>query len=306
MSLKRLTWMLLSTSFSLIAARNVSCASCKPVKDNFALGILCDVMCSLLKPSSSEDAPKTSQGLKVIGAGLGRTGTASLQEALGILGFKSYHMSAVVLNMARDLEKWHVALQNDTVEDVVSILTENGYDASADEPVNYFTLGLIKAFPDAKVVLTTRTDAEKWTSSVRQIGLLMDAADRLPWRWLFGDFTTFGRDFNRRRGYELDDTFDKEAAMRYYHDWNSRIRESVPSHRLLDFQVQQGWEPLCGFLGIPVPPVPFPRANDKAGLSAAIAVLTVTHYLFMASPICVLLCMRCCCRNVLAAKSKHE
>lgn len=28
--------------------------------------------------------------------------------------------------------------------------------------------------------------------------------------------------------------------------------------------LSEGWEPLCGFLGVPVPSEPFPRANDAA------------------------------------------
>ena len=31
----------------------------------------------------------------------------------------------------------------------------------------------------------------------------------------------------------------------------------------LNFEVKQGWEPLCVFLGIPVPDEDFPRTNDR-------------------------------------------
>ena len=38
---------------------------------------------------------------------------------------------------------------------------------------------------------------------------------------------------------------------------------SIDADRLLVFEVSQGWEPLCKFLGVPVPKGPFPRSNNR-------------------------------------------
>jgi Sulfotransferase domain len=38
----------------------------------------------------------------------------------------------------------------------------------------------------------------------------------------------------------------------------------VPANKLLVYSVTEGWEPLCKFLGVPVPPTPFPRKNERA------------------------------------------
>lgn len=43
------------------------------------------------------------------------------------------------------------------------------------------------------------------------------------------------------------------------------IRHLVPQERLLEWHVEDGWDPLCEFLGKPVPDSAFPRANDKMG-----------------------------------------
>lgn len=46
------------------------------------------------------------------------------------------------------------------------------------------------------------------------------------------------------------------------------IRGLVPKERLLEWSVEDGWEPLCKFLGKPVPEnEPFPHANSAAGWS---------------------------------------
>lgn len=43
------------------------------------------------------------------------------------------------------------------------------------------------------------------------------------------------------------------------------IRGLVPKGRLLEWSADEGWEPLCKFLGKEVPKQPFPRANAQAG-----------------------------------------
>lgn len=43
----------------------------------------------------------------------------------------------------------------------------------------------------------------------------------------------------------------------------AKVRSLVPKDQLLEMDLSEGWEPLCKFLGVPVPKdTPFPRAND--------------------------------------------
>lgn len=42
-----------------------------------------------------------------------------------------------------------------------------------------------------------------------------------------------------------------------------RVRKIVPPERRLEYNIGDGWEPLCAFLGKEVPNVPFPRLNER-------------------------------------------
>ena len=53
-----------------------------------------------------------------------------------------------------------------------------------------------------------------------------------------------------------------EQAKEVYTKWIADVKAVVPEAQLLVFNVKQGWQPLCDFLGVPVPDTPFPRVND--------------------------------------------
>jgi hypothetical protein len=53
----------------------------------------------------------------------------------------------------------------------------------------------------------------------------------------------------------------------YFERWNQAVIDEVPSEKLLVFQASDGWEPLCEFLGVPVPPEPYPRVNSREQMS---------------------------------------
>ena len=54
----------------------------------------------------------------------------------------------------------------------------------------------------------------------------------------------------------------EETAVNFFNEWNAQVVKEVPKDRLLVFEVKEGWEPLCKFLGVPVPEEPFPNLND--------------------------------------------
>ncbi|TLS21561.1 uncharacterized protein PpBr36_10290 [Pyricularia pennisetigena] len=51
----------------------------------------------------------------------------------------------------------------------------------------------------------------------------------------------------------------KERYLRH----NSEVKVAVAPERLLSFELKDGWEPLCKFLGNEVSDVPFPAVNDR-------------------------------------------
>ncbi len=191
-------------------------------------------------------------GLQVIGAGLGRTGTASLKVALEQLGFgRCYHMGEVLGNLDA-VPLWIEAGKGRPDWDTLLA----GYGAAVDYPSCSFWREQLAHFPEAKVVVSTR-DAEGWFDSVHATIMAPDATAWLrqgPLREFFE--LCVWRDFEPH-------IFDRDYMVAYYRQRIEAIRDAVPAERLLIFDVREGWEPLCEFLGVPVPATPFPRVNSR-------------------------------------------
>jgi hypothetical protein len=208
--------------------------------------------------------------LRVIGAGFGRTGTLSLKAALEELGFaKCYHMTDVLAHLAH-APLWEAAARGEPVD--WEALFE-GYQATVDWPGCTFYEELIRRYPDAKVILTTR-DPETWYDSALQTIFWV----RKVFRGWFRLFVPRMRQFRRMLDRVIwDGTFhgrfeDKNHAIEVFNRHNEHVRRTVPRERLLLYEVRDGWEPLCAFLGVPVPDgKPFPRLNDSATFRARIA-----------------------------------
>lgn len=62
----------------------------------------------------------------------------------------------------------------------------------------------------------------------------------------------------------------REKAAQFYEEWMTEVFSKIPPEDLLVYDVKQGWDPLCRFLNIPVPNVPFPRVNESADIQTAI------------------------------------
>ena len=67
--------------------------------------------------------------------------------------------------------------------------------------------------------------------------------------------------------FEGGDIRDREFMTDWFVRRNTEVRESLPPERLLVFSPKEGWEPLCAFLGVPVPAEPFPRVNSRDELT---------------------------------------
>ena len=209
--------------------------------------------------------------MKVIGAGLGRTGTASLKEALEELGFgPCYHMIEV-FEHPEHVGFWEAAWRGEPV-DWDGLL--GGYEAAVDWPACTFYEELLQRHPDARVLLSVR-DPERWYESTRdtiyQISKIT-ASSRLS-RAVFAFVGLFvSRIFEiGRMGNEIiwQGTFDgrfedRSHAIEVFVRHNEEVKRRVPAEKLLVFEVKEGWRPLCEFLGVAEPDKPFPRLNDAA------------------------------------------
>src|SRR5579863_4286375 len=106
-------------------------------------------------------------GLKIIGAGYGRTGTLSTYTALNKLGYPCYHMVEVFKNKANKshLDFWNTVANAPEAEHDWNKVFEN-YTAAVDNPACCVWKDLMKAYPDAKVILTLHPRGpEAWYES---------------------------------------------------------------------------------------------------------------------------------------------
>src|SRR5207244_616186 len=102
--------------------------------------------------------------LKVVGAGLGRTGTMSLKQGLEtLLGEPCYHMYEVFQHLDH-VPLWHDAALGKPVDwDKIF----DGYTAAVDWPVGSFWQEVSEYYPDSLIVLSSR-DPEKWWTSANE------------------------------------------------------------------------------------------------------------------------------------------
>lgn len=198
--------------------------------------------------------------LEVFGAGAGRTGTLSLKKALERLGFGPCHHMLHLLERPEEMPLWEDAAAGRPT-DWTRVYA--GYRSSVDWPGARWWREITTTFPKAKVILTLR-DPESWydsvTNSTFKAAMRQPPPDASP-------------DFERLRRLSIDIVWegvfggrftDKDHALRVYREHNEAVQREIPADRLLVFEVSQGWQPLCDFLGVPVPDEPFPRSNDRA------------------------------------------
>ena len=199
--------------------------------------------------------------LRLVGAGLPRTGTSSLREALGhLLDAPIYHMSEAFAH-PEHAPTWVAAIQGDQ-PDWDDFLA--GYVAGVDTPFSACWRELAAAYPNAPVLLSHRSSAEVWHRSMdmtvlartRDMLAMDDDADPMVplFRVMFHDvFTSPDEPARVMEGYE------RRLAQ---------VRAEIGPERLVEWQPGDGWEPICRALDVPVPDMPFPHENTAADFLA--------------------------------------
>jgi len=195
-------------------------------------------------------------GMNVIGAGVGRTGTYSLKLALNRLGVgPCHHMEEVLHNMPVHVPLWVKAIADQP--DWPAIYA--GYESAVDWPTACFFRELAEEYPTARFVLTRR-DPERWADSFSAtIYKLLSERHQAPEdvrAWL-----EMAHDVIVKTGFP--DGLDQDGLAAAFEAHNQAVIETIPADRLLIFEVKQGWDPLCEFLGVPVPDEDFPRTNHR-------------------------------------------
>jgi Sulfotransferase domain len=109
--------------------------------------------------------------MKVVGAGVGRTGTLSLKTGLEQLtGQPCYHMLEV-FEHPEHVSFWREAAEGGKVDWTGTLAA---YGATSDFPACLFWGELLDTNPGAVVVLSTRKDSASWWESASQTIFTID------------------------------------------------------------------------------------------------------------------------------------
>lgn len=224
--------------------------------------------------------------LKVIGAGLPRTGTKSLCMALEELTGELCHHMAAVISDPPQVSTWRraVAGQPPSWREFLA-----GYGAVTDWPASAFWRELSEEYPDALVVLSTRSSPEQWWQSFHGVIQGIEAGfhphTRQSWNRLFTEMrkTRWSHQFaevmrpvllgkepgslNEIRGmisdlqakYLTPETSDPESMQAAYEHHNEEVRRTISPDRLVEWSPEDGWHPLCEALGVKNPGKEFPH-----------------------------------------------
>ena len=197
--------------------------------------------------------------LQVVGTGLGRTGTHSLKIALTQLGFGPCHHMVEVLHNPASIPLWVEASKGRPDWEAIF----DGYRSQVDYPGAKFWRELIAYYPDAKVIHTER-DPDSWFDSTQASIFAEGGPTEKPPPHMAELFGMVLGDFGAG-------LHDRAFMTDYFRRHNAAVRAAVPAERLLVFEAKQGWDPLCAFLGAPVPAEPFPLTNTREEFQARVA-----------------------------------
>ncbi len=197
--------------------------------------------------------------LQIIGAGLGRTGTVSLKLALEQLGFAPcYHMLELMANPPQ-MELWRQAADG-TLNDWERLYAD--YRATVDYPGCACWRELAAFYPSARVIMSVR-DPDDWFNST-QSTIFSPATRATLAQPQFAPVAALMDRIHPERN-------DRAAMTAAFEHHNRSVIDGVAEERLLVYRLEQGWAPLCAFLGVPIPDTPFPRTNSRAEIAALIA-----------------------------------
>lgn len=221
--------------------------------------------------------------------GLGRTGSTSFSAALKQLGYAPIHDDE-----AAEVSDIYAALLDGslTMDEANEAIGERGFDAPMISLHKYVQWAATA--PDIKVILTVRSP-QSWAESWLTVTPAAFFPEQRPFCWIpsIRQLADFNREImlNVPTNGHPDLYDDVPTLVEGYRAWTKYVVDTVPPERLLVFNVQQGWEPLCKFLEKPVPTTPFPHINDRFVVATIIKVFQIiawTWPILMALPFLIL------------------
>jgi hypothetical protein len=207
--------------------------------------------------------------LRIIGAGLPRTATTTQLFALEALEHgPCYHMRDLLADLEQGLPLWERAAAG--APEWEQIFGE--VRSAVDWPSARYYRELMDHYPDAKVLLSVR-DSEEWVRSMRQtvwgvfhgetaLHHLCEARAAVDPLWRRFMALMRQMTWDEQTGVLAGDTFSDAGLAAAMERWNENVKRTVPSDRLLVWNPNEGWGPLCEFLEMDVPAEELPRLNN--------------------------------------------
>jgi len=214
--------------------------------------------------------------MEILALGVSRSGTDSLKQALEELGYKHTYHGWDAMLFPEHNAFWREAMK--AKFEGGKKLTRDDWDrifgncmAISDLPAIAFAEELIEAYPEAKVILSTR-DVDSWYRSVS--ATVNAQVNHYPQRFtqlfhpLLFQYNVFYTIYN----YFFRGSFERNGKI-VYEEHNAMIRRLVPNDRLLEYHVREGWKPLCEWLGKEIPNTEVPHVNFGADFKAKVRVI---------------------------------
>lgn len=249
------------------------------------------------KPVDGTVRSRESTTMQIVCVGLGRTGSTSLALALQVLGYTVLHDD----EQTDVAEEWYHFEGAEWKENADAKWSEGGI-ISEDELMQIMGIyGYNVTFktqylwavdhPEIKSILTVRDDPDAYVDSWLNAVPYVDYMKQRPFRWM-GVVQQMmpeieGEYKGETTGWHPEDYKNREKLRSGYTKHIADVQAAIPADRLLTYNVKEGWEPLCKYLGKPIPAVPFPHTHDKVKLAGEMFVLwfvTWTWPLFLACP----------------------
>jgi hypothetical protein len=197
--------------------------------------------------------------LKVVGSGLGRTGTKSMQTALNRLGFGPCHHMVEVFAHPESMQLWVDASEGRPDWDLIF----KDYQSMVDYPGAAHWRALADHYPHAKVLHTVR-DPDKWFESTQATIFAPGGGAQVGGESLRDRF--FASFMGPMRAH-LD---DRAFMTDYFRRHTEAVKAAIPPERLLVYEVGEGWDRLCAFLAVPVPDQTYPSENSREDFIARV------------------------------------
>merc|ERR1712131_150713 len=231
------------------------------------------------------DEKMKTTNFKIINAGMPKTASKSCTAAMEILGFKVADVGATFMYFSKD---WLDYFNGEvSISDLIEKYDEMGFNMNNDLPGNWQWETLYDNIDDAKVILTVRDTEDKWEASWKNfckaqvnkngiwgtriapilarlglLGSLQNNFDKLMLMFLRG---LLGVRLEKQKlwkhHFETTAEMNSDFLKDKYVTHNANVIKKVPKHRLLIWNLKDGWEPICKFLDIPIPEQPFPVLN---------------------------------------------